>query len=225
MKSPKICAPYGKINGLRFYDQSGEFVGVGNARSENYGYDLNGNRNMTGWTTGTNNQLTGDGTNTMAYDAEGNLVSQTRLSDGQVTSYTWDYRNRMTQVVVKTSAGVTVTNDLFTYDVENRRIGESINSTQTWFVYDGQNSLEDFNGSGSLTMRYLTGQDLDQLYARYDGTNSAFYLGDNLGSVRLLVNVSGTVLDQLTYNSYGNILTETNSANGDRFKYIKNDFD
>jgi RHS repeat-associated protein len=206
------------------YDQSGELVGVGNARSESYSYDLNGNRNMTGWTTGTNNELTADGTNTYAYDNEGNLLSQTRLSDGQATAYTWDYRNRMTQVVVKTSAGVTVTNDVFTYDVENRRIGESITGTQTWFVYDGQNSLEDFTGSGSLTMRYLTGKGMDQLYARYDGTNAVFYLGDNIGSVRLLVNVSGTVLDQLTYNSYGNILTETNSANGDRFKYTSREW-
>jgi RHS repeat-associated protein len=73
-------------------------------------------------------------------------------------------------------------------------------------------------------MRYLTGKGLDQLYARYDGTNTAFYVGDNLGSVRLLVNVSGTVLDQLTYNSYGNILTETNAANGDRFKYTSREW-
>jgi YD repeat-containing protein len=100
-------------------------------KSPLYSYDQNGNRNMTGWTTGTNNELTADATNTYAYDNEGNLLSQTRQSDGQVTNYTWDCRNCLTQVVVKTSAGVTVTNDVFTYDVENRRIGESINGTQT----------------------------------------------------------------------------------------------
>src|SRR6266849_1567143 len=30
------------------YDSSAELTGVGNARTENYGYDLNGNRNTTG---------------------------------------------------------------------------------------------------------------------------------------------------------------------------------
>jgi hypothetical protein len=41
----------------------------------------------------------------------------------------------MTQAVEKTSAGVTVTNDQFTYDADNRRIGKSINGTQVWFGY------------------------------------------------------------------------------------------
>jgi RHS repeat-associated protein len=162
----------------------------------------------------------------MAYDAEGNMTSKTRVSDGENWTYTWDDRNRLTQVVEKTSGGVTVTNDVFTYDVENRRIGKSvINGTQTWYGYDGQNSYADFNGSGSLTMRYLTGQALDSLYARFDGTNTSWYLDDMLGSVRQVSNTSGTLLDTLTYDSYGQILSESNSSNGDRFKYTSREWD
>jgi YD repeat-containing protein len=193
------------------YDPAGELTTVRGARSENYSFDLNGNRTMSGYTTSSDNRLTADGTYTMSYDAEGNLVSKTRTSDGETWTYTWDYRNRLTQVVEKTSAGVTVTNDVFTFDIENRRIGKSVNGTQSWFGYDGQNSYADFNGSGSLMMRYLTGKNLDELYARFDGTNTGWYLDDMLGSVRQVANTSGTVLDTLTYNSYGQILTETNS--------------
>src|SRR5262249_8162053 len=40
-----------------------------------------------------------------------------------------------------------------------------------------------------------------------------------LGSVRQIVNTGGTVLDTITYDSFGNILTETQPSNGDRFKY------
>jgi RHS repeat-associated protein len=40
-----------------------------------------------------------------------------------------------------------------------------------------------------------------------------------------LPRTAGTILDQLSYDSYGNILTETNSANGDRFKYTARDWD
>jgi RHS repeat-associated protein len=114
---------------------------------------------------------------------------------------------------------------VFTFDIENRRIGKSVNGTQTWYGYDGQNSYADFNGSGSLTMRYLTGAALDSLYARFDGTNTGWYLDAMLGSVRQVANTSGTVLDALTYDSYGQILTESNASNGDRFKYTGREWD
>jgi hypothetical protein len=32
----------------------------------------------------------------------------------------------------------------------------TVNGTQSWFGYNGQSSYTDFDGSGSLTMRYLT---------------------------------------------------------------------
>jgi RHS repeat-associated protein len=207
------------------YDLSSELTAAGDARTENYSYDLNGNRNSSGYTTASDNRLTADGTYTMAYDAEGNMTSKTRVSDGENWTYTWDDRNRLTDVVEKTGGGVTATHDVFTYDVENRRIGKSMNGTQSWYGYDGQNSYADFNGSGSLTMRYLTGKDLDELYARFDGTNTAWYLDDMLGSVRQIANTNGTVLDTLTYDSYGQMLSESNSSNGDRFKYTSREWD
>jgi RHS repeat-associated protein len=207
------------------YDNASELTGVGNARNESYSYDLNGNRNMTGWSTGGNNRLTGDGTFTYVYDNEGNMLSKTRLSDSQQWTFTWDYRNRLTQAVVKTSAGVTVANDVFTYDVQDQRIGKSTNGTQTWTFYKNHNPYADFNSSGTLVYRYLYGKGLDQLLGRADGTASKWYLTDNIGSVRLFVTTAGTVLDQLSYDGYGNILTETNSANGDRFKYTARDWD
>jgi RHS repeat-associated protein len=218
------------------YDNAGELTGVGGARSESFGYDLNGNRNTTGYTTAAGNELTGDGTFTYAYDAEGNQVSKTRLSDNEQWTFTWDYRNRMTQAVEKTSAGVTVTNDVFAYDVEDRRIGKSTNGTQVWYGYSDvvaptgsgeaqSNSYIDFNGSGSVTMRYFQRLGLDSMLGRFDGTNTGWYLTDNIGSIRLIVNPSGTVLDQITYYAFGGIQNETNSSNGDRFKFTAREWD
>ena len=51
----------------------------------------------------------------------------------------------------------------YTYDALNRRIGIDDNGTQTWTVYDGQNPYADFNGSGTLTERYLNGPAVDQI--------------------------------------------------------------
>jgi RHS repeat-associated protein len=154
------------------------------------------------------------------------LTSKTRLSDSEQWTLTWDYRNRLTQDVEKTSAGVTVTNDVFTYDVLDRRIGKSANGTQTWMAYDGGNTFADFNNSGTLTMRYLYGNALDSLFARRNNNgNNAWYLTDMLGSVRQVAQTNGTILDALSYDSYGNILTETNSGNGDRFKFTAREWD
>ncbi|MEJ7590407.1 MAG: Ig-like domain-containing protein, partial [Planctomycetaceae bacterium] len=68
---------------------------------ETYTYDANGNRTNTGYTTGTNNRVTSDGTYNYAYDDEGNRISRTKISDSTKIEYTWDYRNRLTAVVNK----------------------------------------------------------------------------------------------------------------------------
>jgi RHS repeat-associated protein len=173
------------------------------------------------------NRLTGDGTYSYAYDNDGNMVGRTRTSDGQVTTYTWDFRNRLTEVLIKTSTGTTVQDDKFTYDVENRRIGKNtLSGGQSWTLYDRVNAYAEFNSSGSLTYRYLFGNAIDFLLARVDtGGNAMWYLTDKLGSVREDVNPSGSVLDSITYDSYGNILSESSPSNGDRFKFTGREWD
>ena len=51
------------------------------------------------------------------------------------------------------------------------------------------------------------------------GEDPQWYLADRLGSVRQIVGASGAVLDEITYDSFGGILSETNPAQGDRFKF------
>jgi RHS repeat-associated protein len=204
---------------------------VGGSRTESYSYDLNGNRNSTGYTTGTANELTASTGYTYTYDAEGNLLSQTNTSSHVTTTYAYDYRNRLTNV---TAGGTVVAT--YTYDALDRRIGIKDNGTQTWTVYDGTSPAAlpyaDFNSSGSLTERYLSGVGLvngaivDELLARTSsGGTTAWYLPDKLGSVRDIVDPSGNELDHVVYDSFGNIVTETNAGNGDRFKFAEMEYD
>jgi hypothetical protein len=44
-------------------------------------------------------------------------------------------------------------------------------------------------------------------------------LSDRLGSIRDIANTSGTVIDHLSYGSFGDILSESSPANGDKFKF------
>jgi RHS repeat-associated protein len=199
----------------------------GQPYSASYTYDLNGNRTMTGYQTGTGNELLNDGSNSYTYDHAGNMLTKTD-SSGNVWTYTWNYHNRLTEVVEKNTSQQVLQDEKFTFDVEDRLIQvTSLGVTQRWTVYDGANPYMDLNASGQATMRYLTNpQGLSQFFARADPSgNVGWYLTDRLGSVRQVVSASASILDQLTYDVYGSILSETNSANGDRFKFASGEFD
>jgi RHS repeat-associated protein len=74
----------------------------------------------------------------------------------------------------------------------------------------------DFNGSGSLTMRYLWGP--TGIVARESsGGTVARYLADALGTVRDVINNSGTLIDHVDYSAFGTVLDESDPTNGDRF--------
>jgi RHS repeat-associated protein len=184
-------------------------------------YDLNGNRtNYSGtpWSTGADNRLTYDGTFTYSYDEEGNLTS--RVGIGDVTTYTWDYRNRLTEAVETTTV---VKDDQFTYDVFDRRVGKTVNGVQQFgTVYDGDNPYADYAG-GTWT-RYLYGDAVDQLFARYAAGAVSWYLTDNLGSVRKIVDASGASLYTVNYDSFGNKVGDGGSG-GDRFRFTGREWD
>jgi RHS repeat-associated protein len=217
------------------YDGTGQLTGVTGAHPETYSYDDNGNRTLAGYEVGPGNRLSSDGTYEYTGDDEGNLVTKTRVADGARTEFTWDHRQRLTQVLVYDQWGTVLQEERFTYDALDRRIGVWVDAdgsgseaaVQTWTLYDGGNVYADFDGSGALTYRYLYGPALDQLFARVDaaGSDIVWHLSDRQGSVRQLVNTAGTVLDTLTYDSYGNLLSESHPENGDRFKYTGREYD
>ena len=211
------------------YDNADELTNVdeNGTQVESYIYDSNGNRTGTGFTTTVMNEQTASPGYTYTYDNAGNMISSTNTSTHVTTTYTYDYRNRLTEV---TTGGTIVAT--YVYDALNRRIGIDDTGTQTWTVYDGINPYADFNGSGTLKERYLFGAGVvngavvDEILARTSsGGSTAWYLPDKLGSVRDIVDSSGNELDHVVYGSFGNILTETDAANGDRFKYAGMEYD
>src|SRR5262249_25528965 len=146
---------------------------------------------------------------------------------GAVTTYAFDYRNRLTGVTQKSSLGAVIMQVTYTYDPLGRRIGTKVDddgagphsAVQTWTVYDDQNTYADFDGSGALQERYLYGPAVDALLARIDsGGATAWYLTDKLGTVRDITSTSGTVIYHASYDSYGTITGQT-GAGGDRFGY------
>ena len=65
------------------------------------------------------------------------MTSKTQMSNGNVWNYAYDYDNRMTGAVEKSSGGTTLAQVTYTYDALGRQIGVDTNSTQRWTVYNG----------------------------------------------------------------------------------------
>ncbi len=230
------------------YDGLNQLTGVtaSNASyNESYSYtnaqgkDLNGNRssasfggtNQTYGAPAPDNRLTTDGQYTYTYDNQGNLINKTGMEGGVTYSYdySYDFRNRLTEAKkTQVSNGQVVADDLFTYDVFDRRIGKlTQGGTQQWTVYDGGNAYADFSGQ-TLTTRYVFANGLDQILARTNasGNSTNWYLTDNIGSVRQIVDANGNDLYHVNYFTFGGIVPGSESGSGgDRFKFAGREWD
>ncbi len=130
-------------------------------------------------------------------------------------------------MVTKNSGGTTTESVTYTYDTQNRRISETATGTTNLteqYAYDGGSLLAVINPSvDQVTEQYFDGPNADgQTQALAEETLSGngstgvkWMLTDNVGSVKDVVD-NGTghaVLDQIKYDSFGNVLTQTNSSN------------
>ena len=208
------------------YDETNQLVGADSSyrTDESYSYDANGNRTNAGYQTGVNNQLLSDGVYTYSYDDEGNLKTRTKIGTSEVRTFTWDYRNRLVGVTDQFGTMATSTVS-YIYDVLDRRIAKSVNGSGTQFVYDGDNVILEFNGTTIPSMRYLQGLGVDQTLAQEGNGQTSWMLTDHLGTVRDLVNNSGSVVNHFTYNSFGQVLNSTAGGVDTRYKYMGREFD
>ncbi len=226
------------------YDGTGQITSVAYTGSgtlppdESYSYDANGN--PAGATLNTsvsaygNNEVVNDGKFSYVYDPNGNITQKTNLTTGQVMNFTWDFRNRLTQVVI-TNADSSTTTLTYRYDMYNQLVGRTSTGVtgssapadlamEQWFIYDpaapGQMVISkthiDCLGSDAIENRYLWNPDvvdflLEQDY-RISATNGDFWaVNDRLGSVQEMV-INPTTLDQVVTDAYGNVLSESDPA-------------
>ncbi|MCA9127050.1 MAG: putative Ig domain-containing protein [Planctomycetales bacterium] len=210
------------------FDDFGQLVETTSdlAPNESFEYDINGNQAGTGVVVGDNNQLLSDGIYEYEYDNEGNVTVKTHVGSGESIRFLYDHRNRLIQVEGKDQAGAVTFLGRYTYDALDRRVlvdeGGSVYST----VYFGSTPWADLDLAGNVQTRYLAGERIDELLARWrPGEGTAWYLGDHLGTVHDVVNNAGQVLNHTVYSSFGDIVSETNPTAGDRFKFTGREYD
>jgi RHS repeat-associated protein len=220
----KLAATVSSVDGTSnySYDVTNQLIGTDhtNQTDEAYQYDANGNRTSGGTVTGVNNQLLNDGTYSYQYDGEGNRTKRTEISTGKVIEYIWDYRNRLTAVLFKDALGnVTKTID-YIYDGNNQRIGKRIDGAVTErYVIDRNQIALVFDGAGVQTHRYLYGTAVDQVLADETAISTNWLLGDNLGTIRDVVDSNGTLVDHINYDSFGKVQSQSNPGYDLRYGY------
>src|SRR5690348_8171880 len=144
------------------------------------------------------------------------------------TTFSWDYRNRLTDVQYFDNNSVLTKHVHYVYDVFNDLIATQVDSTgsgsynitQRYVVEGGQPVLE-FDNSGNLIGRNLVapnpaGVDVVMAQGAVSSTTSpdvvTWMLDDNLGTTRDVVNNSGSIVNHEVYSSFGQDVYESNSS-------------
>ena len=206
------------------YDFLGQLIAAGYSNTgltdESYSYDSNGNRitaNGSNYTTGSNNELTSDGSWTYTYDDEGNRVSKTNSTHREL--YEWDYRNRLTKVTQQeynssTEEWQDVQIVEYTYDYNNiwiRKLldtnGDGTPDSKSIFIPENYQTTVQID-DGIVTHHYLwTPNQQDKLLADTTTDGVLWSLTDHLGTVRDILSATETV--HLIYDAFGNLISGT----------------
>jgi YD repeat-containing protein len=117
------------------YDAIGQLTNDGSA----YSFDANGNRNMTGYVTGTGNRTTSDGTWTYTFDDEGNITKKSKGANAETWTFGYDNNNDLIWVEKRATDGGTLQmRSDYKYDVFGSRMEKAVDpdgsgpaSTQT----------------------------------------------------------------------------------------------
>ncbi len=153
------------------------------------------------------NQYTSTPCGQRSYDQNGNLVARPTVGAPPV-AYSYDARNRLVEYS-DPLAGLTVE---FSYDVLGRRTDKTVldptgGATETRYHYDGMHVVEERDGGGQTLATYAYGNLVDELLhmRRHLGplTDDIYFRSDDLGSVHVAVDSSGSPVERVEYDDYG----------------------
>ena len=166
-----------------------------------------------------------------------NAVYERVLSTASAETYVADGLNRYTSALGSTplyNARGALTSDgtkSFSYDFDNRLTSSGTGTleydpsgrlyrspTNTRFLYDGANTIAEYNSSGTVLRRFVNGPGVDEPLVWYEGSGTSdrrWLIADERGSVIGVTNGSGALTQINKYDAYG----LPDAANQGRFQY------
>ena len=172
----------------------------GNEVIRNFFYDNMGNQTMK--TITTIGEAAGSQSVTIGEDPNG------------IQLFEYDPLNRMTKATIN---NVTTT---YTYDANGLRQSKTTNGVTTSHIYDGQNIVMD-SKSGE---KQIFHRGISLISRTVNGGSKEYYTFNTHGDTTALVNASGTILKDYTYDAFGNQKQEQSEDNNP-FRYCGEYFD
>ena len=203
------------------YDVNGRLLKVlkDNLSAEEYAYDENGTRifEMNSLRSIVNrsyeysdeDHLLKAGDWTYQYDLDGFLTSKTNSIDpNNKTQYFYSSRGELLAVILPDGSRID-----YVCDPLGRRIAKKVNGfVVEKYLWQGLTRLlAVYDGNNNLLMRFEYADDRMPVAMNMGG--STYYLSyDQVGSLRLVADASGNVVKRISYDSFGNILEDTNPS-------------
>ena len=183
---------------------------------EEYQYDQNGLRiSETNFLRGISGRssaysdgdhLLSTGEVTYQYDVDGFL--STRTQGGEVTTYSYSSRGELSSVALSDGTSIE-----YIYDPLGRRIAKKKNGTIIEkYLWQGMTRLlAVYDGSDNLIMRFQYA-DGRIPYAMIRSGSTYYMTYDQVGSLRLVADANGNVVKRIDYDSFGNVISDTDSS-------------
>ena len=189
------------------YDPAGQLLEEipGSGASVRYSYLPGGNRarreaggETIQYTYDRADRLTRAGSDTLVYDANGDLVE--RKSTAGATRYDYDAEGRLVKVTLPDGAEVT-----FGYAPTGERVWRRDKTGLTYFVTDGLNVVAELDERLGPKATYLHGPGVDSPLLMLRDGQPAYFHADRLGSVALLTGAQGQVVAAYEYDAFGKL--------------------
>ncbi len=147
------------------------------------------------YTTNNLNQYTDVNGDTYTYDGNGNMTSKT--TQAGVTSYAYDFENRLVQVDTATET------IMYTYDPFGRRTSKTNSSGTTKFIHDGFRVILEKDDFDTIVAEYIYGSEIDEVLVMNRNGIDYFYYQDGIGSTANIADVSENIIESISYDAYG----------------------
>ncbi|MEA3477641.1 MAG: RHS repeat-associated core domain-containing protein [Bacteroidota bacterium] len=201
------------------YDSIGRLLTVikNGTLVEEYEYSPNGNRTyemnilkgIPGRTFAYSDEdhLVTAGTVTYLYDYDGFLGRKTDGSD--ITEYEYSSRGELLNVSLPDGSLIE-----YVHDPLGRRIAKKVdNVTVEKYLWQGLTRLlAVYDGSNNLLMRFEYADGRMPVAMTMGGATTYYLTCDQVGSLRVVVDASGNIVNRIDYDSFGNVIEDTNPS-------------
>ena len=161
-----------------------------------------------------------NGTVNFAYDADGNLSSET-APDGSGKSYSFDGRDQLVAVEVKNAGGALFHRSEFGYDAFGRLVKSSefersgtawVKQSERGRVFDGMDTVQERGESNQVLVQLTRDGNIGGILSRKAGANTSFFGYDGNGNVTTLSDAQGNTVGHYRYDGFGNTLDVSGSV-------------